>query len=154
MSDEQNINSENDVDQSPFEDEAFVKREWEGRQTDWLLQWFVNFVNETPLEIGVTISMGGVLISGSLISHSSYFTKLADGFSSAFSNIEGADVAEIKRMMLGFHEKPVVREGERAPAPQYLHLSDVKVLTGSNVTNVNSVWRGKISSIDGFILGR
>jgi len=44
--------------QSPLLDEEFIKREWEERQTDWLIQWLVGFANSTSLEIGLTIFGG------------------------------------------------------------------------------------------------
>ena len=153
MSEEQ---APNDIKaDSIFDDKEFIKREWEGRQTDWLVQWFAGFVNRTSLEIGVTISVGGAQLSGALISHSTYFSRLADGFSSAFKKFEGIDTDELRKMILGFDQTAVVAEGEKLPAPQYLHLSDVKIISGGSTLNIEGgLWRGKIASIDGFILGR
>ena len=153
MSEEQAPNDIKAV--SLFDDVEFIKREWEGRQTDWLVQWFAGFVNRTSLEIGVTISVGGAQLSGALVSHSTYFSRLAEGFSSAFTKFEGVDIDQLREMILGFDQTPEVAEGGNLPAPQYLHLSDVKIISGGGTINIEGgLWRGKIASIDGFILGR
>jgi hypothetical protein len=132
----------------------FIKQEWEGRQTDWLLQWFVQFVNQTPLEVGITLSIGGGLVSGILISHQQYFEELAADFSKPFEAFEGPEAEHVKSLLLGFVSPPGA-PGERAPAHQFLHLRDARLHAagGAPIPSVGALWRGKIAAVDGFSMG-
>lgn len=136
-------------------DTGFVKQEWEGRQTDWLLQWFVQFVNKTPLEVGITLSIGGGLVSGILISHQQYFEELAADFSKPFEAFEGPEADHVKELVLGFISPPTA-PGEREPAMQYLHLRDARLYSaggGEAIPSKGALWRGKIAAVDGFSMG-
>lgn len=135
-------------------DLVMLKSEWEGRQTDWLLQWFTKFVNNTQFQIGITLSVGGNLISGQLISHQSYFEQLALDFSGPFDAIEGVEQSEIKDLLLAFIPQPVAEE-ESETAYQFLHLKDAKVYSNADlpIASNGALWRGKIAAVDGFNLG-
>lgn len=138
-----------------FKDDRFLKMEWDGRQTDWLLQWLVKFVNGTSLDIGVTLTVGGSFIHGDLISHDSYFELMSSNFSSAFSKFEGVDVEEFKETIKSMNAQPESKEGADLPPCQYLHLKNVKVSSGSGpLSFTGALWRGKISAVEGFNLGR
>ncbi|MCQ9186327.1 hypothetical protein KMT30_46300, partial [Streptomyces sp. IBSBF 2953] len=86
--------------ENPISDQVLLKADWDGRQTDWLLQWFTKFVNNTQLQIGITLTVGGNLISGTLISHQTYFEQLALDFSTPFGGIEGVEPSEVRDMLL------------------------------------------------------
>ena len=49
-------------------DDVVAQIKWQGKQIDWLLQWLVKFVANTKVEMGVTLTVGGNLVSGHLIS--------------------------------------------------------------------------------------
>jgi len=141
------------AEQSHYENAEYLKTEWEGRQTDWLLQWLVRFSNNTRLSIGITLSVGGSLVSGQLITHGAYFEQLSKDFSEAFRKFEGVDVEELQSAIQTFDSPP--QDDDPQPAMQYLHLKDAKVYTSSStpVLSGGQLWRGKISSVDGFTLG-
>lgn len=140
---------------SSFRDERFLKMEWDGRQTDWLLQWLVQFVNRTSLDIGVTLTVGGSFVHGDLISHDSYFELMAKGFSAAFAKFDGVDVDQLEETVKGMNIRPEIQEGEELPPCQYLHLKNVRVSAGSeSISFSGALWRGKISAVEGFSLGR
>ncbi|AZP73459.1 hypothetical protein EJJ20_34950 [Pseudomonas poae] len=80
MSEEQ-VKSRIDVLREQFGDDIYTKAKWEGRQSDWLIQWFVDFVNEGDTSFPMTFTVGGNLVSGYLISESAYFDQLAVDFS-------------------------------------------------------------------------
>jgi hypothetical protein len=142
-------------DDASFDDISIVKNEWDGRQIDWLLQWFVKFANQTSTTTGVTLTVGGAQISGDLISHQSYFEQLADIYSRAFLKLDGVDVDQVKQLILSFKPAPDAPDDKASPPCQYLHLSNVTVLSGSQQLAIqNGLWRGKITAVDGFILGR
>ncbi|PHX42520.1 gas vesicle protein [Pseudomonas syringae pv. syringae] len=71
---------------SQSHDDVIAQFKWQGKQIDWLLQWLVKFVANTKVEMGVTLSVGGNLVSGHLISHDAYFEQLADDISAPFSS--------------------------------------------------------------------
>ena len=56
---EQALNTSSDVKY----DELIAHLKDQGKQIDWLLQFLVKFVVTTPVEIGVTLSVGGNLVS-------------------------------------------------------------------------------------------
>jgi hypothetical protein len=151
---EQDLSTANSDDEA-FDSPSIARAEWQGRQTDWLLQWLVKFINQTSTKIGVTLTIGGSQIAGDLTSHDEYFALVADAFSEGFRKFDGVDVAQLKELMLSFNSPPKVAEDQDAPAFQYLHLSNVSVISGGNplVFN-NGLWRGKISAVEGFMLGR
>lgn len=140
-------------ERNPFEDLGYLKEEWEGRQTDWLLQWLVKFSNNVGVTIGITLSIGGTLVSGELVSHKIYFDQFSEDFSSAFKKYEGVDTEELKVGIQNFNREPA--EDQPQPALQYLHLKNARVYTSSAtpVIGKGQLWRGKISSVDGFTLG-
>ncbi|SDO89813.1 hypothetical protein SAMN05216596_102179 [Pseudomonas congelans] len=154
MSDIEQDSSPSSSDDKFFDSPEVMRTQWEGRKTDWLLQWFVKFISDTSTSVGMTLTVGGSQISGNLISHELYFEKLATGFSEGFRKFEGVNVSEVKDLILSFN-RPVASETEKKDqAFQYLHLSDVTVISGDRPINIqNGLWRGKIAAVEGFILG-
>ena len=136
------------------EQKALVERtEWSGRQVDWLLQWFVKLVGSLNIEIGVTLTIGGRVISGNLISHQAYFDKLAEDVSAPFAKTASEETAETMKNLILAYKPGAPEEGE--PAPQYLHLKDCQFFNnGVQHAGTGPLWRGKISAVDGFTLGR
>lgn len=138
---------------SVFDDVEFVKREWEGRQADWLLQWLIDFVGKTNTSIGVTLSIGGSLVAGELISHKAYFEQLSVDFSGAFAKFEEVDTEMVKKMIMGLNAP--ISDGDEPPKPQFLHLKGAKTFTsvGGPIAAHGTLWRGKVTAVDGFTLG-
>ncbi|UCP10235.1 gas vesicle protein [Pseudomonas sp. MM213] len=136
-----------------FNDATSVKQQWEGRQTDWLLQWLCKFVNSNSLEIGVTLTLGGSFVTGTLISHQKYFEQLSSDFSNPFAGSGEEAQEQIRSLILGFN--PPVIAGEESPPVQYVHLKNAHMYMGANdrLPTNGALWRGKISAVDGFILG-
>ncbi len=136
------------------EQKAIIERtEWSGRQVDWLLQWFVKLVGSLNIEIGITLTVGGRVISGNLISHQAYFDKLAEDASAPFARIASEETAETMKKLILAYKPGAPSEGE--PAAQYLHLKDCQLFTNeAQPVGTGALWRGKISAVDGFTLGR
>ncbi|MFJ5771386.1 gas vesicle accessory protein GvpU [Psychrobacillus sp. NPDC093180] len=116
---------------------------------DVLLTSLIAATNNSTLEIGVTLNVNGNLITGLLISYESYLkatserlkghNKMADVISGFFDKI-AKEHAAYKESSGG------------APSPSMIHLKDAKLIDGNNTFNLE-YWRGKISSVDGFIIG-
>ncbi|MDD1966963.1 gas vesicle protein [Pseudomonas putida] len=144
---------ENLSDAEYFADVKNLKYEWDGRQTDWLLQWLVGFLNDTNLRIGITLTIGGSVITGTLIPHKAYFERLADDFSAPFTS-QNAETAEALRTRILAFEAPDEADTPSSPA-QYLHLQNARVHHGGNqlFPDTGTYWRGKIAAVEGFVLG-
>jgi hypothetical protein len=139
---------------SPEEEivDALSHLKWQGKQIDWLLQWLVKFVANTKVEMGITLSVGGNLVSGQLISHDAYFEQLAEDISAPFSQFNNGTEASMKEMILSF------RPGESAddtPAFHFIHLKDCKTYSNDQnpICAAGVLWRGKIASVTGFTIG-
>jgi hypothetical protein len=137
-------------------DRNFTKTQWEGRQTDWLLQWLVRSSNRASISIGITLSVGGSIISGKLIPHSVYFEKLAEAFSAPFRQEGSHDADELHDIIMGFNVTPEPESPEEDAPFQFLHLENARTYLGTSSSipgEPGALWRGKISSVDGFTLG-
>lgn len=137
---------------SALADPAYSKMEWDGRQVDWLLQWFVRVAGQANLEVGITLSVRGQLVSGLLISPQAYFEQLAEQFAQPFADAGSTDADSIRALVRGFDE-PAGREED--PAAQYIHVRDARVYTSSQgpISPDGMLWRGKVAAVDGFSLG-
>ncbi|ALU59678.1 MULTISPECIES: gas vesicle accessory protein GvpU [Pseudomonas] len=137
---------------SQSHDDVIAQFKWQGKQIDWLLQWLVKFVANTKVEMGVTLSVGGNLVSGHLISHDTYFEQLADDISAPFSSFANGTDATMKEMILSF--KPG-ESSEDTPAFHFIHLKDCRTYStdGNPICDAGVLWRGRISAVDGFTIG-
>lgn len=136
----------------PLADPTYSKMEWEGRQVDWLLQWFVRVASQANLEVGITLSVRGHLVSGLLISPQAYFAQLAEQFAQPFADAGSSDADSIRALVRGFDEAPGKDDD---PAAQYIHVRDARVYAGHQgpVSPEGMLWRGKVAAVDGFSLG-
>ncbi|WP_434701528.1 gas vesicle accessory protein GvpU [Pseudomonas sp. D1-36] len=135
-----------------FGDEIYTKTKWEGRQTDWLIQWFANFLDSAQgVSIPMTFTVGGNLVSGFLISEADYFEQLASDFSAALPQAAKAAGEELIKAL---QPQPAIDEHSQ-PACQFVHLKSAQVFGASSqpVPMSGALWRGKISSVEGFNLG-
>lgn len=134
-------------------DHGYVKQEWEGRAVDQLLQWLVNHTNvNIENKHDITLTVGGNLISGLLISSSSYLDKFSEELSRQFTSENGSSDL-MREQVLSWKIEPEAADGDLPPS-QFIHLEDARVYSSSGgpILNGGSLWRGKISSVDGFSL--
>lgn len=127
---------------------------WDGRNVDPLIQWIVDDANRTNNEHPVTFTVGGNLVSGILVSADAYFEQLAVDFSAFYETVNGSD-EHIKKKVLSF-KLNLIDSNAVAPPAQFVHLKNAETFTSSGrpILSGGSLWRGKISSIDGFSLNR
>jgi len=150
---EEQVKSRIDALREQLSDDIYTKTKWEGRQTDWLVQWFASFVNdaEAGVSIPVTFTIGGNLVSGNLISEAAYFEHLASNFATALPEV-AKDAG--KELIMALQPKLTADEDDQL-ACQFAHMKNAQVFTGAShpVPSTGTLWRGKISSIEGFSLG-
>jgi len=121
---------------------------------DWLLQSLLNIVNSGGLSFGITLNVGGFLVSGHLVGGKEYFEGFGAEFASGISDISAS---ESIRASLAEHGKIYdTQQDDDAPPPSYIHIKEAKFFTtsGSPVPGNRGVWwRGRLSQVDGFSLG-
>lgn len=133
-------------------DELMAHLKDQGKQIDWLLQFLVKFVVTTPVEIGITLSVGGNLVSGQLISHDAYFKQLSEDMAAPFGQFEAGIDESMKQIILSFTPG---ESADETSAFHFIHLKDCKTYSSdqSAICAEGVLWRGKIASVDGFTIG-
>ncbi|MCW0211354.1 MAG: gas vesicle protein [Achromobacter sp.] len=124
---------------------------------DAFLQFLVNLVNNgSQIEsIGVTLQMGGMLVSGSIVSGAEYFDSFAASFTDSLNALDDSTRSAVHASLAELGD--VFRVPQPAdPLPNYIHLADALFFTadGTPIAGQPTLWRGRTSAVDGFILGR
>ena len=125
-------------------------------ETDWFLQSLVNMANETSLEIGITLQVSGMLVSGILVSHKQYFDGFGSEFASVFSDSEVSESIKTNISSYGDLYKSDNENVAPLPPPQYIHLKNTYFFNtvGKPIRSNKGVWwRGRICQVGGFSLG-
>ena len=140
---------------------------------DWFLQSLVAIANRSGFEIGITLNVGGSIISGILVGGAKYFDGVAEewriGYLQSGGKSEDADfwkstISEFSKIYKESIEKQeqAAREGtqpESSPGelyPEYIHLKDAQMhYSGQDPIPANRGiwWRGRLQAVDGFSLG-
>jgi hypothetical protein len=127
---------------------ATVKRP----ELDWYLQHLVTMANTQGVEMGITVILGGTVVTGQLISGKTYF----ESFGALFAGAWNAD-EDGKRAIQDEMSKPAEMYGpdkHDAAGPSFIHLKNATVRTPSgSLTNQGVLWRGRLTEVSGFMLG-
>src|SRR5688572_8180609 len=121
---------------------------------DWFLQSLVNMANRGGLQIGITLQVSGLLVSGVLVGGKAYFEGFAEDISSSIADPELA--ASIRNSFAKYGEIYSEQEGEQLPPPDYIHLRNTRFFNTSGnpiPKNTGVWWRGRLSEVGGFTLG-
>jgi hypothetical protein len=127
---------------------------------DWFLAELVRRANEGGLKIGVTLCVGGAIVSGSLIGGRDYFEGIAEHAAAATGDAATAERAR------AFFRSPAAMyphgwgDAGEPPAEEeplaYIHLADARffMATGHPLPGTHGVlWRGRLAAVEGFVLG-
>lgn len=123
------------------------------------LVMYINLLDTT--EIGVTLHVKGVVVSGLLISSRSYFNLLVKGLEQTAQNVDPAEsgghltFAEFFRISLKDQERlrDEYRTSEKLPLrPHHICLRQATSFTPSEQIRQN-LWRGRLTAVDGWSLG-
>lgn len=140
---------------------------------DWFLASLINLANRFGIQMGVTISVGGALISGELVSGKRYFEEVArairDNFPADLAELGSGLSAAIKEHgeVYQLYTPPVEANdaedgkadstsGEEPSPVSFIHLRNANffLANGSPITGGGGVfWRGRLECVDGFSLG-
>jgi hypothetical protein len=132
------------------------------RSVDCFLQSLISIVNDESASIPITLSVGGLLISGDMIGGKDYFNEFARQFKDGFRDISSETAATIEKAFkrLGDVYDSIQKESQgSAPIskPHLVHLRDAQIyLSGASPAPSEKVvlWRGRLEAVDGFSLGR
>lgn len=127
-------------------------------ETDWFLQALVRLANNAELEIGITLQVSGMLVSGTLISGKKYFEESGNQFSESFK--DNADISDAFQRLFSaykdFYNVPPEQDSN-LPPPNYIHLRNAKFYQpgqhGGFPIKQGILWRGRIAEVGGLILG-
>jgi len=137
-------------------------RNTRSRAVDCFLQSLVSIANDESASIPITLSVGGLLVSGDMIGGKTYFNEFARQFKDGFRNISSETAATIEESFkrLGDVYDPIQNGSqENAPLtkPHLVHLRDAQIYhSGSSpqASEKGVLWRGRLEAVDGFSLGR
>jgi hypothetical protein len=118
---------------------------------DGFLQFLVNRVNGTTVEIAITLHVQGLLVSGTLVSGDIYFEHFGEQIAAA--KADDKETAESHRAAFAKLAEQYNGEGTQE---KYIHLKNARFHSpGANPVPTNSEvwWRGRISEVSAFFLG-
>ena len=147
-----------DTVEASGEDETPIPSIAESPGYDPLLQLLVKVVEDsdagvngmTPFHFDVTISVGGMLISGELVGAKTYF-EAVQTFAEGLGETTGSFFKTLTEPAL-----EAVRERDNSThSPRYIHLVRAAFLLDHAAPIAPGVpWRGRLSSVDGFFFGQ
>lgn len=133
-----------------------LKLELDDNSVDWFLQNLVGIVNKSTLEIGITLVVGGSIVSGRLVGGKKYFETFAREFSEAWNGESKESIYDAFAKHGERYVQDDDEEKQNSSPPQFIHLIDSRCfLPGQQPlpTNKGVLWRGKINAVSGFSLG-
>jgi hypothetical protein len=125
---------------------------------DWFLALLVDHVNEHGGSIPLTVTVGGSVVSGTLIGVGEYYKRTADDLADVFPSRADSITAALqdagKQSVDSVRKhKEQVRAGEaELETPHFLHLREVRYLSAGPRTQA-TLWRARIDDVAGFSLG-
>jgi hypothetical protein len=125
---------------------------------DNVFELLVHVANTTNVEMGITLHVHGQMITGRLISGATYWDEVAERLRSSGQGEEElietlADSMEVVATQYrATYADEVVDED--LPMTAFIHLRDARTFGPSGPTPTDgALWRGRLSSVDGFSLG-
>ncbi|MFZ5483098.1 MAG: gas vesicle accessory protein GvpU [Pseudomonadota bacterium] len=125
--------------------------------SDWMLRYLVDLANLRGLQMGITLHIDGMLVSGILVGGQTYFDGITHDIHSALGSNE--DTKAIADLFVRMNNVVQAGAGETAsaPPPAYIHLKEAYFFQSADSAPIPAGsgvwWRGKISQVSGFFLG-
>jgi len=130
---------------------------------DYFLQDLVDKVNKTGFPFGITLNVGGTIISGTMITGREFFENISK---MVVENLEDFDPdPKLTEAFTHFFNKyegiyPIPFEKDKKEEEPleiaFIHLKNAKFYQEGNPIipgNVGAYWRGRLDKIDGFSFG-
>lgn len=134
---------------------------------DWALGDWVVFANRYGIEIGVTLQVGGLLVSGTTTSGADFLENLGESLSEAAARA-GDKFKVLSETFKNMYEKQAQKlypkiipeelnsseEKQIATEPAFIHLKSVAIWADSQNSPIQvKYWRGKLGSVDAWFFG-
>jgi hypothetical protein len=125
---------------------------------DEVLEYLVKMLEETDLSTALTLCVSGSVISGEMISSKRYFEEVSSiynqkQFSTNDPSLIERGLPAMEQVKQFLQQKGKSREEQHNP--KYIHLKNVLIYPSNPSQPVGAIiWRGKLSSVDGFSIGR
>jgi hypothetical protein len=120
-------------------------------RVDPYLEKLVDSADQAGLEIGMTLHVGGSIVTGTLISGASFFKLLAESIRRATGKDQDAINALAKDADTWGDRQYDKSSPIRVP-PDHIHLRNAVLHYGGG-TLTDVLWRGRLQAIDGFVMG-
>ena len=124
-------------------------------QGDFHLRDVILLANGTKAEFPITLTVGGMLISGLLTGGKRYFEEFAETMANAHGTAETSEqLREFFSRRTKIYDAP--EEGEPPVPLAYVHLREARFFVPGAQPVPSSggvLWRGRLSQVDGFHLG-
>lgn len=132
---------------------------------DWFLQNLVHLANNQVLDMPITLHVGGVVVTGTLISGRAYFEQLSELLAGGLPLWLGEAKEDIRKAFSlpadiyprgSVEEREARGEDTRLTNPgQFIHLKDARFVIGEALVPKTQpvLWRGRLASVDGWVLG-
>jgi hypothetical protein len=153
--------AEGDVD-AVVEDDAYDES-GSAPEFDWVLERLVREANRFDLQVGITFTVSGSVITGTLVGVRRFLNAYAevaqrvyrDGAARARARAYYAELgATLERQT---NEEALLEEQGRGAAPpaRFVHLVNARYLPATRDLPADGgfLWRGRLSQVDGFSLG-
>jgi hypothetical protein len=123
-------------------------------EPDWFLRTIASLVDRQGMEIGITLSVGGILVTGIMVGGRKYFEHFAKKFASGFSDPDLS--ASLEKSISQYTQIYDNAPEDVEATPTFVHIRDV-AFYASSATPIPSQkghwWRGRLTKVDGFVLG-
>jgi hypothetical protein len=148
---------------TPTPTEPTTDQDPEQPAPDGLLHLVAAIANGSDLELGLTLNVRGVTVTGTLCSVSTYLHGVATKISQESRDDAGwfpevlTDLAEqSKPPWLARKEAGLPTDLDEVIQPSHLiHLRDARFYAGGVLTpDEGTFWRGRLDSVDGFVFGK
>jgi hypothetical protein len=126
---------------------------------DLSLARLVLMTNEYNMSIPITLQVGGIIITGKMVSIVEYFKLLSKEYNPdpegkstqwGFLNRFFDESAEVARVEIEKDKS----ENKHRVQPNYIHLKEAQIINGINfIPNGGTLWRGRLEKVDGYFMG-
>ncbi len=128
------------------------------KDNDEILEFLIRKVEETGIGAGMTLCMNGSILTGNLIKSKIYYDKMIEMYDFDNSQLTAKNQEEMDKWN-DYHAEYVdlineLKKQDNQQNLKYIHLEHVTFRNvNSNILTQAIVWRGRLSSIDGFSIG-
>lgn len=139
------VEFENKSDKNP--DFPVEEKSFASSDSDWFLSTLVELAYKDSITIPITLFVQGVVVKGNLSNEHRYFIDIKNKIKKAVYG-EPTDESTIKFLNL-------FKEGKKPINREFIYLSSAEIQFGEYTTKTTDwgVWRGRLSHVDGFLLG-